>query len=197
MSAAMRQMAARRSIHLSYVSTPAVIRSGPVLSRFGPMVYRITCVCLGNICRSPMAEVVIRHEIESAGLADRVIVESAGTGHWHVGHDADPRARLTLESAGYTFEHAARQFEPQWFSDSDLILAMDSENLTNLQNLAETYGETAPDIRLLRSFDPTAETNAEVPDPYYGGEEGFTEVLHMVQRAATGVVDSVSAELAK
>ena len=175
---------------------PSELTSSRVMGTFDSMGYCITCVCLGNICRSPMAEVVIKNRLTTEGLADRVAVASAGTGHWHVGHDADPRARHALESAGYTFAHSARQFEPGWFSTSNLILAMDRENLTNLRNLAATYNEDPSHIRLLRSFDPTAPADAEVPDPYYGGEDGFTDVLHMVERAANGVVDSVAAQLA-
>lgn len=159
------------------------------------MAYRITCVCLGNICRSPMAEVVIREHVEVAGLAERVEVDSAGTGAWHVGNDADARARATLEGAGYTFAHTARQFEPEWLGSSDLILAMDRENFANLVNLADTYSEDPARIRLLRSFDPAAPPQAEVPDPYYGGASGFAEVLAMIERSAAGVVDHVRSEL--
>ena len=159
------------------------------------MVYRITCVCLGNICRSPMAEVVLRDRLESAGLGDLVTVDSAGTGGWHVGRDADSRARQTLEEAGYDFHHSARQFQPDWLDEADLVLAMDLANLTDLQNLAETYDREAEHITLFRSFDPAAPADAEVPDPYYGGAEGFVTVLAMVQRAAAGVVDHVSSQI--
>ncbi len=159
------------------------------------MVYRITCVCLGNICRSPMAEVVLRDRLETAGLGDVVIVDSAGTGGWHIGHDADERARQALEDAGYAFQHSARQFRPEWLEQADLLLAMDQANLADLQNLAATYEYGAEHIQLFRSFDPEAADSAEVPDPYYGGAAGFTAVLAMVERAADGVVDHVTSQL--
>jgi protein-tyrosine phosphatase len=161
------------------------------------MAYRITCVCLGNICRSPMAEVVLRERFAAAGLAGTVAVDSAGTGRWHVGSDADRRARATLEDAGYSFSHSARQFEPDWLTGSNLILAMDQANLTDLVNLAATYSVDREHIRLLRSFDPSSPPGAEVPDPYYGGPSGFGEVLAMIERAADGVVVHVTAELGR
>lgn len=159
------------------------------------MPYRITCVCLGNICRSPMAEAVLRDRIEAAGLSDAVEVDSAGTGHFHIGHDADPRALATLKSAGYDLRHAARQFEAHWLERSDLILAMDSANLAALRTVAQHHGVAADHVRLFRSFDPEAEPDAEVPDPYYGGDEGFLDVLHLIERASDGIVGHVRQEL--
>jgi protein-tyrosine phosphatase len=142
-----------------------------------------------------MAEVVLRDRLETAGLDEVVIVDSAGTGGWHVGNDADARARQTLEAAGYDFRHSARQFQPDWLDEADLVLAMDLANLTDLQNLAETYDREVEHIELFRSFDPAAPADAEVPDPHYGGAEGFASVLAMVERAADGVVEHVAAQL--
>ncbi len=142
-----------------------------------------------------MAEVVLRDRLKTADLDDRVTVDSAGTGGWHIARDADSRARETLEEAGYDFHHSARQFQPDWLDEADLILAMDLANLTDLHNLAETYGREADHIALFRSFDPVAPADAEVPDPYYGGAEGFVTVLAMVERAAAGVVDHVSSQM--
>jgi protein-tyrosine phosphatase len=159
------------------------------------MAYRITCVCLGNICRSPIAEVVIRDRLETAGLTSAVI-DSAGTGHWHVGRDADPRTRRALESVGYRFSHSARQFAAEWLDRTDLVLAMDLMNLADLHRLAATRGSDPDRIQLLRSFDPEAPPGAEVPDPYYGGPSGFAEVLAMVERCADGVVAHVRTALA-
>jgi protein-tyrosine phosphatase len=160
------------------------------------MVYRVTCVCLGNICRSPMAEAVLRHRLGEAGLTDEVAVDSAGTGAWHEGDDADPRALAALTAAGYHLDHTGRQFQADWFAESDLILAMDAENLANLRNLAATYGHDAAHVRLFRSFDPAAPPGAEVPDPYFGGSDGFRTVLDMLERAADGVMAFVDDELA-
>ncbi len=159
------------------------------------MTYRITCVCLGNICRSPMAEAVLRQRLESAGLAHDVVVDSAGTGGLHAGDDADPRARATLTAAGYDLSHSARRFEPGWLESSHLILAMDTDNYDALLELAERHDMPADHIRLLRSFDPAAAPGAEVPDPYYGGADGFDDVLAMIERAADGVLAHVRAGL--
>jgi protein-tyrosine phosphatase len=152
---------------------------------------RVLMVCLGNICRSPIAEVVFRDRAEAAGLA--VIVDSAGTGRWHTGSDADPRARRVLEEHDYDFEHSARTFDTRWFDERDLILAMDLDNLDDLRRMARTPQHKAK-VRLIRSYDPAlsglAETSQQlaVPDPYYGGADGFEEVLAMLERASDGLV---------
>lgn len=144
--------------------------------------HRLLFVCLGNICRSPMAEVVLRHVFAERGLD--VEVDSAGTGGWHVGEPMDPRALATLAEHGYDGSgHRARQFDPAWFAERDLVLAMDRHNLQTLLRMAPP----GADVRLLRSFDPAAPEGAEVPDPYYGGREGFVEVLRMIEAAAEGV----------
>jgi len=147
------------------------------------MAFRICLVCLGNICRSPMAEVVLRSTLDRHGLTE-VVVDSAGTGGWHVGEPMDTRAAAALAAAGYDgSRHRARQFDSGWFAERDLVLAMDRENLRALRRIAPPDA----DVRLLRSFDPDAPEGAEVPDPYYGGEEGFATVLAMVEAAAEGV----------
>lgn len=142
-----------------------------------------------------MAEAVLRHRFDEAGLGDDVVVDSAGTGAWHVGDDADPRALATLSEAGYDLSHAARRFEPQWLERSHLILAMDRANFEALLELAERHDVAPEHVHLLRSFDTTAGPGAEVPDPYYGGTDGFAQVLDMIERAADGVVAHVRAEL--
>ncbi len=142
-----------------------------------------------------MAEAVLRQRFVAAGLGDDVVVDSAGTGAWHVGNDADPRTLATLAAAGYDLSHAARKFEPEWLERSQLILAMDRENHSALLALAERHDVPADHVRLMRSFDPAAAPDAEVPDPYYGGRDGFTDVLHMIESAADGVVAHVRAEL--
>ena len=103
------------------------------------MSYRITAVCLGNICRSPMAEAVIRARVEDAGLADHVLVDSAGTDGWHIGEDADPRALQTLRAAGYDLAHSGRQITTEWFIEPghpDLLLTMDASNNATVTGLA-------------------------------------------------------------
>ena len=184
-----------RSTHHHPVIVPGVPR-GSASGRYRHCVaYLITCVCLGNICRSPMAEAVLRRRFDEAGLGDDVVVDSAGTGAWHVGDDADPRALATLSEAGYDLAHAARRFESEWLERSHLILAMDRANFEALLELAERHDVAPEHVRLLRSFDPTAGPDAEVPDPYYGGADGFVRVLEMIERAAEGVVAQVRTEL--
>lgn len=153
----------------------------------GGSPYRIALVCLGNICRSPMAHVVLEATLADAGLAHRVTVTSSGTGGWHTGNPMDPRAAAELTGAGYDpSRHRARQFTPAWF-DHDLVLAMDQTNLADIRALAPTTLDPGR-VRLFRDFDPEAGRDAEVPDPYYGGPEGFTDVLAMVERTAAHLV---------
>jgi protein-tyrosine phosphatase len=165
--------------------------------------YRITAVCLGNICRSPIAEAVLRDRVIEAGLDGDVIVDSAGTGDWHLGHGADLRSLATLASAGYDFTgHRARQINREWFADLDLILAMDSANYVDLQAMAKLAGVT-PDLHMLRSFDPSLsgiaapDLQLDVPDPYYGGDDGFTDVLDMIERSVDGLITQLPAHLGR
>lgn len=152
-----------------------------------PGRYSIALVCLGNICRSPMADVVLSARVAEAGLADRVEVRSCGTGGWHVGDPMDRRAAATLTSRGYdASRHRARQFAPSWLDDVDLVLAMDRQNLADI-------GGASDRVRLFRDLDPV-DPGGEVPDPYYGGDSGFEEVLAMVERTATAIVAQLRQE---
>jgi protein-tyrosine phosphatase len=156
------------------------------------MSYRVCLVCLGNICRSPMAEIVLRKTLDDHGLGDLVTVDSAGTGSWHQGGPMDERAAATLADHGYDGSlHRARQFLGDWYGRIDLVLAMDGENLRALRRLAPT----GADVRLFRSFDPAAPEGAEVPDPYYGDGEGFSEVLKMVEAASEGLAGYLADKL--
>ncbi|HYH29834.1 MAG TPA: low molecular weight protein-tyrosine-phosphatase [Pseudonocardia sp.] len=146
----------------------------------------IVFVCTGNICRSPIAEKVFVHELERAGLADSVRVSSAGTGGWHIGSPADERAAAVLRGGGYAVEHAARQVDAEQLG-ADLIVALDHSHRRALQSMVPE-----PDrVRLLRSFDPDAPPGAEVPDPYYGEDRGFDDVLAMIRAAMPGMVEWV------
>jgi protein-tyrosine phosphatase len=161
-----------------------------------PRSYRITVVCLGNICRSPIGEAVLKARLSEAGLADRVTVDSAGTGNWHLGHDADPRALATLDAHGYAHNHRARQITPAWLEDIDLVVVMDEANYADVSRML-VRSSAGTDLRMMRSFDPELASLVEphpdldVPDPYYGGPEGFVEVLHMIERAADGLVETI------
>ena len=150
-----------------------------------PGRYRVGMVCLGNICRSPMADVVLRAKVAAAGLDDVVTIDSCGTGGWHVGNPMDERAADTLRGAGYDGSaHRAQQFAPTWLDDHDLLLAMDRSNLADI-------GGPSDRVRLLRNLDP--EGSGDVPDPYYGGAHGFLEVLAMVERSCDALVDELTA----
>jgi protein-tyrosine phosphatase len=156
--------------------------------------YRICVVCLGNICRSPMAEVILRDELAAAGLNGKVEVDSAGTGDWHLGEAMDPRARAELSRRGYDGSgHEARQIQPSWLTSYDLLLAMDQSNLANLRRMADRDAELARRIRLMRSFDPDAAGEAEVPDPYNGGPEEYAQVFDLVEPAARNLARQLAA----
>ena len=160
---------------------------------FGP--YRVCLVCLGNICRSPMAEAVLREELARAGLAGAVTVESAGTGDWHVGERIYGPAGAELARHGYDGSaHRARQIEPSWLGDYDLLLAMDQGNLADLRRMAR--GSDAADrIRLLRSFDPGLAGDdlfgGEVPDPYGGHPGEYTRAFDLIDAAAKGLAQQL------
>jgi protein-tyrosine phosphatase len=139
-----------------------------------------------------MADVVLTDRVAVAGLDDRVAVVSSGTGDWHIGHPMDRRAAALLTSEGYDASaHRAQQVRPSWLTECDLLLAMDRENLRDLRALAG--GEVEPGrLRLFGDFDPS-EPGSEVPDPYYGGDDGFRAVLQMVERTADALVAALSA----
>jgi protein-tyrosine phosphatase len=157
--------------------------------------YRICFVCLGNICRSPTAEGVMRALLSEHGLADRVDVDSAGTGAWHLGESPDPRSVAAAARRGIALAHAARKVTRADFERFDLLLAMDAENAVALARLAPTRADRDK-VRLLRSFDPSAPAGAEVPDPWYGGDHGFEIVLDVCTAACEGLLVHVRGRLA-
>lgn len=146
----------------------------------------VLAVCLGNICRSPTAEAALREAAEQAGM--ELTVRSAGTGDWHVGKPPDERMRRAAAEEGLHLSGTADRVTPDALAEADLVLAMDRSNLADLQDLAGRTGITTP-IRLYREFDPEAQPGElDVPDPYYGGPDGFAEVVRMVRRTAGAVV---------
>ncbi|HZJ05831.1 MAG TPA: low molecular weight protein-tyrosine-phosphatase [Nocardioidaceae bacterium] len=160
--------------------------------------YRIAVVCLGNICRSPIAEVVLSAKIDAAGLADQVEVVSAGIGSWHVGDPMDRRAAAVLVAHGYdSSRHRAQQFEADWLADYDLVLAMDGANFAAISSLYDSSGAASGDspghppvVAMFRDFDPGAgDGDRDIPDPYFGGDEGFDSVLAMVERTSAAIVE--------
>ena len=153
---------------------------------------RLLFVCLGNICRSPTAEGVMRHLVRERGLEDLVTIDSAGTGGWHVGNPPDARSTEAARGRGIVLEGAARQVRPDDFERFDLLLAADESNVRDLRAIAPDAA-AADKVKLLRSFDPEAVASGDlaVPDPYYDG--GFDHVFDVVERACNGLLDHVVA----
>jgi low molecular weight protein-tyrosine phosphatase len=151
---------------------------------------RLCFVCLGNICRSPTAEGVMRRLVDDQALGASISVESAGTGDWHVGSLPDRRAVAAARARGYRLASRAQQFVTPFFERFDYVIAMDGSNRANLLTLAADERARAK-VALLRDFDPTSPSDADVPDPYYGGAAGFEEVLDICERACRGLLDHV------
>lgn len=148
---------------------------------------KILFVCLGNICRSPTAEAVLRHLLQREASELEVTVESAGIGAWHIGEPPDERSQAAARRRGFEMSSLrARQITAEDFSRFDLILAMDLENLAELKRRAPAHLRER--VRLLLDFIPESELD-EVPDPYYGGEAGFERVLDLVEQASRGLLD--------
>ena len=147
---------------------------------------------MGNICRSPTAEGVMRQLLREQGLEDEIEIDSAGTGGWHVGDPPDPRATEAARRRGIALEGAARQVRPSDFEDYDLLLAADRENLADLRAIAPD-DESRAKVRLLREFDAHSRgaPDLDVPDPYYGGPDGFEDVLDKVEAACRGLIEEV------
>lgn len=156
---------------------------------------KILFVCLGNIVRSPLAENLFRHLAAKAGVGEQFELDSAGIGNWHVGEHPDPRMRQVAAGHGLVYDGSARQVTPRDLDRFDLILAMDTENRQDLLTMARTP-EHRRRIRLMRDFDPTSGANASVPDPYYGGMEGFENVYAIIERSARGLLDNLLSEKA-
>ena len=175
------------------VSQDAATRDG------GNRPYRLCFVCTGNICRSPMAEIVFRALAERAGLGELIAVDSAGTGDWHIGDGADERTIRALADVGYDgAAHRARRFDPGWFAERDLVVALDRTHLRELRALARASGGDT-EVRLLRSFDPALagrpDADLDVADPYFDDPDVFTRVLQQVERACEGLLQVVQTEL--
>lgn len=153
---------------------------------------RVLFVCMGNICRSPTAEGVLRQRLSAAGLAGQVTVDSAGTGDWHVGKSPDGRSSQAAAARGYDLSNLrARQVQREDFQRFDLILAMDHDNLARLQALRPATGGAELDL-FLRRYDLALD---EVPDPYYGGADGFEQVLDLIEQASDALLVEIKGRL--
>jgi protein-tyrosine phosphatase len=149
-------------------------------------------VCLGNICRSPTAEGVMQHLVAQASLEDRFLIDSAGTGAYHVGERADPRSRAEARRRGLELASRARQFVAGDYRRFDYVIAMDRQNQRHLEGLAGGPAELAK-LFLLRTFEDSPR-ELDVPDPYYGGDRGFADVFDIVERACRGLLAHIRAE---
>jgi protein-tyrosine phosphatase len=156
--------------------------------------YRVLFVCMGNICRSPAAEIVFRHLVDEAGLDGRIDIDSAGTIGYHRGNPPDPRMAETLRARGYTIAGRARQVRPADLLDFDLLLVADEDNRADVHAL-DPDGSHRDKVRLLTEF-CTGHDAPRVPDPYYGGRRGFEQVADLIEDACAGLLEHLRAELA-
>ena len=149
-------------------------------------------VCLGNICRSPLAEGIFQSKLEEEGLSDIFKVDSCGTAAYHVGSSPDPRSAANARQNGIELDHSARQFRASDFEQFDYILAMDRSNLRNIKSLEA--GTSGFQLSLMRDFDPE-DRGADVPDPYYGGERGFQEVFEILDRSTDNLLAHIKSQM--
>ena len=159
-----------------------------------PKPFEICFVCLGNICRSPLAEGVFQTLINDQGLENQIIIHSAGTGGWHVGASPDARMQATARTKGIQLTSRAQQIEVEDIRRFDLVLAMDQSNLETMEYLCSPEMATKK-LRLFRSFDPEADGDLDVPDPYYGGDDGFEHVFQIVHRTCPPILEYVKSQM--
>ena len=148
---------------------------------------RVCFVCLGNICRSPTAEGIMLHLVEEAGLTARIAIDSAGTGGYHVGERADPRSRAEALRRGIELPSRARKFVAADFERFDYVVAMDRQNHTDMEELTAVPSHLAK-LHLLRAFDAASAHELDVPDPYYGGVNGFARVFDICRAGCEGLL---------
>jgi len=153
---------------------------------------RILFVCLGNICRSPLAESIFRHLARERGVVERFVIDSAGTSGYHAGNPPDERSAATARRRGIEITGRSRQLTAADLHDFDYVIVMDAENLANVRALQERAGGSAR-VHRLREWDPEADT-PDVPDPYYGGPDGFEQVHDLVERSCAALLDDLLSE---
>lgn len=153
---------------------------------------RLCFVCLGNICRSPTAAAVMQHLVDQSGLRNRIEIESAGTSGWHIGEPPDSRSVAEARRRGIPMTNHGQQFVSADFDRFDLVLAADYDNLAALTELAPAH-IVRDKVRLLREFDPDSDGDLAVPDPYYGGENGFRDVFDLIEAACAGLLEELRA----
>lgn len=156
---------------------------------FAACMQKVLFVCLGNICRSPMAEAIFKHKIMESGMHESFYGDSCGTSNYHIGDNPDKRTIHCVTKNGVAIKHAARQLTNQDLEEFDLILAMDENNYRDILRL-ELASAHAHKVKLMREFDPHGP--GDVPDPYWGGEKEFQEVFDMLNRSITELIDTLS-----
>jgi len=155
--------------------------------------YKVMFVCMGNICRSPLAHGVFQKMVEDEGLESHIEIESSGTTAYHIGELPDYRMTKVAASRGFDLNHRARKFMPSDLENYDMVLAMDNNNLRDIQMHQKKHHQAS--VQLFRNFDPEGVQGSEVPDPYYGGDEGFENVFRIVHRTSRRLLDHVKNEL--
>ena len=153
--------------------------------------YKIMFVCMGNICRSPLAHGVFQHMVDLQNLGSRFAIESSGTISYHVGELPDARMRDEAAKHGIDLTHRARQIDASDLEEYDIILAMDKSNLYHIKELAKGKIKKKAKIRLFREYDPQKDSK-EVPDPYYGGPDGFSNVYEIVERTCSNLLQALN-----
>jgi protein-tyrosine phosphatase len=151
---------------------------------------KILFVCLGNICRSPLAEGVFKYQVLANGLENKIKVESGGTSGWHIGERPDPRSIEVAKVNGIELDSYGRKAIGADFESFDYIIAMDSNNYSDLKNLSESSMEVAAQLFLMRDFDEIGK-GQDVPDPYYGGDDGFTYVYELLDRSCRNLLEMI------
>jgi len=152
---------------------------------------KILFVCLGNICRSPLAEGLFRHLVAQSQRGAEFEIDSCGTGGWHAGESPDPRSQAVAQKHGLVLNHRARQFQRSDFDHYDLIIVMDHNNKADLLSFSNLKPEHAAKVRLMREWDSKANGDLDVPDPYYGGPNGFEVMYQMIERSAKRLLESL------
>ena len=153
---------------------------------------KVLFVCLGNICRSPLAEAIFKHKLKERGLERFIYADSCGTSNYHIGDQPDPRTIANAKKNGVSIDHCGRQLTVSDIEDFDYVLAMDNSNFTNIHRLLKDE-KHKPKIQLMRDYDPKGK--GEVPDPYYGGEKSFQEVFDILDRTMDSFLDHLSTKV--
>ncbi len=150
---------------------------------------KVLFVCLGNICRSPLAEAIFKHKVKERGLEHQIEADSCGTSNYHIGDNPDPRTIANAKKNGVSINHCGRQLSVEDIESFDYILAMDSSNFSNIHRLLKDE-KHKPKIQMMRDYDPQGK--GDVPDPYYGGEKGFQEVFDILDRTMDRFLDKLA-----